>query len=83
MGERLKDKVAVVTGGACGIGQATARRFVEEGASVVIADLQVGAGEALAAELGRKARFVRTDVTREEDVAAAVDRAVSVFGRLD
>lgn len=83
MGERLKDKIAVVTGGACGIGQATARRFVEEGASVIIADLQVEAGEALAAELGRKARFVRTDVTREKDVAAAVDMAVSAFGRLD
>lgn len=83
MGERVKDKVAVITGGACGIGQATARRFVEEGASVIIADLQGEAGKALAAELGPKARFIRTDVTREEDVAAAVDMAVSMFGRLD
>jgi NAD(P)-dependent dehydrogenase (short-subunit alcohol dehydrogenase family) len=83
MGERLKDKVAVITGGACGIGQGTASRFLEEGASVVIADLQAEAGEALASELGAGARFIRTDVTQEEDVAAAVDLAVSEFGRLD
>lgn len=83
MGERLKDKVAVVTGGARGIGEGTVRRFVEEGASVVVADLQAEAGKALATELGATARFIRTDVTREEDVAAAVDLAVSEFGRLD
>lgn len=83
MGERLKEKIAVITGGACGIGQGTARRFVEEGASVIIADLQAEAGEALVAELGAGARFIRTDVTREEDVAAAVDLAVREFGRLD
>jgi len=83
MGERLKDKVAVITGGACGIGEGTARRFVEEGASVIISDLQVEAGEALAKDLGTAARFIRTDVTQEEDVAAAVDLAVREFGRLD
>jgi NAD(P)-dependent dehydrogenase (short-subunit alcohol dehydrogenase family) len=83
MGDRLKDKIAVITGAACGIGQATARRFVEEGASVILADLQVGVGETLAAELGERARFIRTDVTQETDVSAAVDMAVSVFGRLD
>lgn len=83
MGDRLKDKVAVITGGACGIGEGAARRFVEEGASVVISDLQTEAGEALANELGKAARFIRTDVTQEEDVAAAVDLAVSEFGRLD
>jgi NAD(P)-dependent dehydrogenase (short-subunit alcohol dehydrogenase family) len=83
MGERLKDKVAVITGGACGIGEGTARRFVEEGASVIISDLQVEAGEALAKDLGNVARFIRTDVTQEEEVAAAVDLAVSEFGRLD
>jgi NAD(P)-dependent dehydrogenase (short-subunit alcohol dehydrogenase family) len=83
MGERLKDRVAVITGGACGIGRGTARRFAEEGASVVVADLQAGPGEALAGELGAGARFIRTDVTREEDVAAAVDLAVREFGRLD
>ena len=83
MGERLKDRVAVVTGGARGIGEGTVRRFVEEGASVIISDLQAEAGEALARELCAAARFIRTDVTREEDVAAAVDLAVREFGRLD
>jgi len=83
MGERLKGRVAVVTGGARGIGEGTVRRFVEEGASVIISDLQAEAGEALARGLGAAARFIRTDVTREEDVAAAVDLAVREFGRLD
>ena len=83
MGERLKGRVAVVTGGARGIGEGTVRRFVEEGASVIISDLQAEAGEALARELSAAARFIRTDVTREEDVAAAVDLAVREFGRLD
>lgn len=83
MAGRLDGKVAVVTGGASGIGEGTVRRFVEEGARVVIADLQNGPGEQLAAELGPVTRFVRTDVTREADVAAAVDTAVSAFGQLD
>jgi NAD(P)-dependent dehydrogenase (short-subunit alcohol dehydrogenase family) len=80
---RLNGKVAVVTGAASGIGAATARRFVEEGARVVLADLQEDAGRAVAAELGAAARFVGCDVTSEHDVAAAVDRAVSDFGHLD
>lgn len=83
MGERLRGRVAVVTGGACGIGEGTVRRFVEEGASVIISDLQAEAGEALANELSAAARFIRTDVTQEADVAAAVDLAVREFGRLD
>jgi NAD(P)-dependent dehydrogenase (short-subunit alcohol dehydrogenase family) len=80
---RLDGKVAVITGGASGIGAGTARRFVAEGALVVLADLQTDAGSALADELGAAARFARTDVTQEDDVAAAVDLAVSEFGRLD
>lgn len=80
---RLQGKVAVITGGASGIGLGTARRFVEEGASVVIADLQVEAGVKAAAEFGGKARSIRTDVTSEVDVAAAVDLAVAEFGQLD
>ncbi len=83
MGERVQGKVAVVTGGACGIGAGAVRLFVEEGASVVIADLNIEVGQALADELGDRAQFIQTDVTREEDVAAAVDLAVSSFGRLD
>ena len=80
---RLHGKVAVITGGASGIGEGTVRRFVEEGASVVIADLQSDAGNALCAELGDATRFIRTDVTVEADVAAAIDLAVAEFGRLD
>ena len=83
MADRLKDKVAVVTGAASGIGAGTARLFHAEGARVVIADLQEAAGAALAAELGPRARFIRTDVTVEADVAAAVDLAVAEFGALD
>ncbi len=83
MGNRLDGKVAVITGGSSGIGEGTVRRFVEEGARVVIADLQDGPGQALAAELGDVARFVRADVTDEAAVAAAVDLAVAEFGRLD
>jgi NAD(P)-dependent dehydrogenase (short-subunit alcohol dehydrogenase family) len=80
---RLEGKVAVVTGGASGIGAGTVRRFVEEGARVVVADLQHDEAAALAAELGDAAAACRTDVTAEADVAAAVDLAVARFGRLD
>lgn len=80
---RLQDKVAVVTGAASGIGEGTARRFVAEGAKVVIADFQADAGQTLADELGDAAVFHQTDVTVEAEVAAAVDLAVSTWGRLD
>ncbi|MEO5900031.1 MAG: glucose 1-dehydrogenase [Ilumatobacteraceae bacterium] len=80
---RLDGKVAVITGGASGLGESTARRFVAEGASVVIADLQTDLGRAVVDDLGVAARFVATDVTVEDDLAAAIDLAVSEFGRLD
>ena len=80
---RLKGKVAVITGGASGIGEATVRLFVEEGAAVVLADIQDARGQDLAAELGDRAAYVHADVSREADVKAAVDAAVSRFGRLD
>jgi NAD(P)-dependent dehydrogenase (short-subunit alcohol dehydrogenase family) len=83
MNGRMQDKVIVVTGGASGIGAGTARRFAQEGGRVVVADLQVDAGMQLVAELGDVARFVETDVSEEDDVAAAVDLAVATFGRLD
>ncbi len=83
MAGRLQGKVAVVTGGANGIGEGTVRRFVEEGAMVVVADLQDAPGQALVAELGTATCFAHADVTDEADVAAAVDLAVSTFGRLD
>jgi NAD(P)-dependent dehydrogenase (short-subunit alcohol dehydrogenase family) len=81
--DRLKDKVAVITGAASGIGAGTARLFHAEGASVIIADMQEGPGSKLAQQLGSRARFIRADVTSEADVAAAVDLAVSAFGGLD
>ena len=83
MAGRLEDQVAVITGAASGIGKATARRFVEEGARVVIADIQADAADAAAAELGDTATAIATDVTDEEQVAAAVDLAVETWGRLD
>jgi NAD(P)-dependent dehydrogenase (short-subunit alcohol dehydrogenase family) len=83
MADRLRDKVAVITGAASGIGAGTARLFHAEGAKVIVSDMQEGPGAALARELGPRARFIRADVTREEDIAAAVDLAVSEFGALD
>ena len=80
---RLEGSVAAITGAASGIGEATARRFVDEGARVVIGDIQADAGAALADELGDTAIFRRCDVTVEADVAALVDAAVEVFGQLD
>jgi NAD(P)-dependent dehydrogenase (short-subunit alcohol dehydrogenase family) len=79
----LEGKVAVITGGASGIGEATVRLFVNEGARVVIADMQQDRGEALAKELGGDAIFIFCEVRQEELVKAAVDAAVSAWGRLD
>ena len=80
---RFADKVAVVTGGASGIGAASARRFHGEGASVVIADLNDDLGERLAAELGARALYRRTDVSVWAQVESLVAFAVEKFGRLD
>ncbi len=83
MAGRLDGKVAIITGGTSGIGEATVRVFVSEGACVVIAGRSVEAGEALAEELGRAAVFVRADVTREEDIERMVRETVGRFGRID
>jgi len=80
---RLAGKVALITGGASGIGEGTVRLFVAEGASVVVADLQDARGGRVAAELGARAAYVHADVSREADVKAAVDATVQRFGRLD
>jgi len=88
MAGRLDGRVAVVTGGANGIGRATVLRFLAEGAAVVAADLNTETGAetvalAEAAGHGKRIRFVRTDVAEEADVRAAVDLATQAFGRLD
>jgi NAD(P)-dependent dehydrogenase (short-subunit alcohol dehydrogenase family) len=80
---RLAGKVALVTGGASGIGAGTVRRLVADGARVVVADIQAEAAVKVAAEHEDRCRPIAVDVTREADVAAAVDLAVTEFGQLD
>jgi NAD(P)-dependent dehydrogenase (short-subunit alcohol dehydrogenase family) len=80
---RLEGRAAVITGGASGIGEATVRLFAQEGARVVIADVQDERGQRLADELGERAAYARTDVRDEAQVAAAIQVAVARWGRLD
>ena len=80
---KLDGKVAIVTGGTSGIGRRTAEIFVEEGASVLIAARREDLGREIAAALGPRAAFLRTDVTQEAGVKAMIDHAVTRFGRLD
>jgi 3-oxoacyl-[acyl-carrier protein] reductase len=80
---RLKDKSALVTGGASGFGAEIARRYAREGAKVVILDLNGEGAQQVAAEAGNGAVGLAGDVTRKADIEAAVRRAVDSFGRLD
>ncbi len=80
---QLEAKVAIVTGGAAGFGEGIARRYVAEGACVVIADLDAAKGQALATELGDKAHFVPCDVSRRQDIDGLVAACVARFGPPD
>jgi 3(or 17)beta-hydroxysteroid dehydrogenase len=80
---RLQGKSAIITGGARGIGFATAKRFIEEGADVLITDLNSETGETAARELGDKARFLAQDVTDEDSWPKVIDAVVAAFGKLD
>src|ERR1700759_3815014 len=83
---RLKDKVAIVTGGAHGMGEAEARLFAKEGAAVVIADRLQREGEAVAAEINAvqgRAHYVQTDVTSESDWQRLIAETIATYGRLD
>ncbi len=80
---RLDGKTAVITGGASGIGEGCVRRFTAEGARVVIADVNADRGAALVEEIGDGVLFHRTDVSKEDDFAAAIDLALTRWQRLD
>ena len=81
--KRLEGKVAIITGAAQGMGASHARKFVEEGAKVVLTDLNKEKGEALSAELGENALFVSQNVTSAEDWANVVAEAEKTFGKVD
>lgn len=85
MGKRLENKVAIITGGASGIGEVTARLFAEQGAlGVVIADIQEEKGQKVAASIGsQQCIFIKCDVTDEEQVKSLVESTVNIYGRLD
>jgi len=79
---QISGTTALITGGASGLGEATARRLHNAGANVVLLDLQQDKGEALAKQLGAKARYVKADVCNAEQVQAGVNEAVKSFGGL-
>ena len=84
--DRLKGKVALITGSASGIGRATAKLMAKEGAQVIISDINVPGGREVAAEIKKergKAIFIKLDVTIERDWIKAVDRFVEKYGKLD
>ncbi len=82
-GHRLKDKVAIVTGAASGFGEGIARRFADEGAKVVVADLNGKGAERVAADIGQSAIWTQTDVSQKSEVDEMVYAAMQAFGRID
>ncbi|XP_061366567.1 zerumbone synthase isoform X2 [Gastrolobium bilobum] len=82
-GRKIQEKVALITGAASGIGKAAATKFINNGAKVIIADIQQQLGQETAKELGPNATFIKCDVTKESDISSAVDFAISEFKQLD
>jgi 3-oxoacyl-[acyl-carrier protein] reductase len=80
---RLAGKTAIITGAAAGFGEGMAKRFAEEGANVVVADLNHKGAETVAAAIGKKAIAVEVDVSRKHDIDAMVAAAMDTFGRVD
>lgn len=80
---RLQNKVAIVTGGASGFGEGIARRFAEEGAKVVVADLNLKGAERVAGDIGKAAVAVQTDVSQRAEIERMVATAMDAFGRVD
>lgn len=80
---KMNEAKAIVTGGASGLGEATVRRIVEQGGKAAILDLSVERGEALVKELGEQTLFIKTDVTSEEEVSNAINKAFESFGSIN
>lgn len=80
---RLKDKVAIITGAASGFGEGMARRFAEEGAKVVVADLNHAKTKAVADDIGKNAIWTQTDVSKKSEIDEMVQAALDAFGRVD
>ncbi|XP_058003860.1 tropinone reductase-like 1 [Hevea brasiliensis] len=81
--KRLEGKVAIVTGGASGIGASTVQLFQEHGAEVMIADIQDELGQAIADKLGKNVSYIHCDVSNEDDIIKLVDTTISKYGKLD
>ncbi len=81
--DRLKDKVAIITGAAKGLGEADARLFAQEGAKVIITDVDVENGERVAREIGPQATFMRLDVRHESEWEALIAKVMEKYGKLD
>ncbi|ESU32355.1 3-hydroxy-2-methylbutyryl-CoA dehydrogenase [Bacillus sp. 17376] len=80
---KMSEVRAIVTGGASGLGEATVRRIVEQRGKAAILDLSVERGDALVKELGEQAVFIKTDVTSEEEVSNAINKAIETFGSIN
>ena len=83
MEKQLNNKVALITGGTSGIGEVTAKLFIENGAKVVIAGRSEEKGKLIADSLGENALYIKTDVSIEEDIKNSIDFTTSSFGKLD